>query len=91
MVKGEIYLTQKTNSDRIYNCHRNKEVLLMSYSEQQAFDACADEPSTIFTFIKTGEFEVVEKLLDNNVVSVNTTDGVGNDVLTRLLKSKQYD
>ena len=63
----------------------------MSYSEQQAFDACADEPSTIFTFIKTGEFEVVEKLLDNNVVSVNTTDGVGNDVLTRLLKSKQYD
>ena len=84
-------MTQKTNSDRIYNCHRNKEVLLMSYSEQQAFDACADEPSTIFTFIKTGEFEVVEKLLDNNVVSVNTTDGVGNDVLTRLLKSKQYD
>ena len=91
MVKGEINLTRKSNSDRIYNCHRNKEVLLMSYSEQQAFDACADEPSAIFTFIKNGEIELVEKLLDENIVSVNTIDGVGNDVITRLLKSKQYD
>ena len=63
----------------------------MSYSEQQALDACTDEPSTIFTFIKSGELEIVEKLLDDNVVSVNTVDGVGNDIVTRLLKAKQYD
>ena len=84
-------MTQKNNSARIYNCHGNKEVLLMSYSEQQAIDACTDEPSTIFTFIKSGEFEIVEKLLDNNIVSVNTIDGVGNDIVTRLLKAKQYE
>ena len=30
-------------------------------------------------------------LLDKNKVDVNICDGAGNDVVTRLLKAKQYD
>lgn len=84
-------LTRKKNSDRIYNCHVNKEVLLMFYSEQQAVDVCTEEPSLIFNLIKNGEFEVIEKLIDDNKVNVNICDGAGNDIVTRLLKAKQYD
>lgn len=76
---------------RIYNCHMNKEVLKMFYSEQQVVDACTGEPSLIFNVIKTGDFEIVEKLLEDNKINVNICDGVGNDLVTRLLKAKQYD
>ncbi|MBO5121119.1 MAG: hypothetical protein J6C28_05500 [Bacilli bacterium] len=63
----------------------------MFYSEQQVVDACTGEPSQIFNVIKTGEFEIIEKLLRENRLNVNVCDGVGNDVATRLLKAKQYD
>ena len=69
----------------------NKEVFKMFYSEQQVVDACTGEPSQIFGVIKTGEFEIIEKLLEENRLNVNVCDGVGNDVATRLLKAKQYD
>jgi hypothetical protein len=69
----------------------NKEVFKMFYSEQQVVDACTGEPSQIFNVIKTGEFEIIEKLLNENRLNVNVCDGVGNDVATRLLKAKQYD
>ena len=39
----------------------------MFYSEQQVIDACLDEPSTIFSVIKNGDFEMVEKLIDENI------------------------
>ena len=91
MCKGVINLTMGSKFVRIYNCHRNKEVLKMFYSEQQVIDACLDEPSTIFSVIKNGDFEMVEKLIDENIVNVNICDGAGNDVVTRLLKAKQYD
>ena len=46
----------------------NKEVFKMFYSEQQVVDACTGEPSQIFNVIKTGEFEIIEKLLrENNI------------------------
>ena len=86
-----VNLTKRTKFGKIGNCHGNKEVLFMFYSEQQAIDACVDEPSLIFNLIKRGEFELVQKLLDNNLVNINTCDGVGNDVMTRLVKAKQYD
>ncbi len=63
----------------------------MFSSEQQAFDVCTGEPSLIFSVIKKGEFEVVEKLIDENKINVNICDGAGNDVVVRLLKAKQYD
>lgn len=69
----------------------NKEVYMMFYDEQQAFDACSEDPLLIFTLIKLGHFEVVEALLEKNKVDVNLCDSVGNDVVVRLLKAKQYE
>lgn len=63
----------------------------MLYSEQQAVDVCSEEPSLIFSLIKRCNFEVVERLLEDNKVNINTCDGAGNDVVTRLLKAKQYE
>lgn len=84
-------MTRGVKFGKIDNCHGNKEVLFMFYSEQQVIDACIEEPSLIFNLIKRGEFEIVQKILDDNMINVNTCDGVGNDVVTRLLKAKQYD
>ena len=63
----------------------------MFYSEQQAVDVCTGEPSLIFGLIKRCNFDIVEKLLDTNKINVNTCEGAGNDVVTRLLKAKQYE
>lgn len=63
----------------------------MLVDEQQMIDACIDNPSQIFKVINKGYYEVVEKLIDDNCVNVNLEDSVGNDVVTRLLKAKQYD
>lgn len=69
----------------------DKEVFEMFYDEQQAFNACSEEPSLIFALIKEGHFSVVEALVEKNKVDVNLYDSLGNDVVTRLLKAKQYE
>lgn len=84
-------MTKSLISDRIYNCHKNKEVLKMFYDEQQAYNACSEDPSLIFKLIKQGCFEVINNLIDENKIDVNLCDAVGNDVVTRLLKVRQYD
>ena len=63
----------------------------MNQEEQHICRSCKEEPSLIFTFIKQGRYEIVEMLLLRGVVNVNVVDSVGNDVVVRLLKSKQYD
>ncbi len=63
----------------------------MCYDLQQAIQDCCEDPFLIFTYIKKGYYEVVEKLIQQNQISVNLCDSVGNDVVTRLLKAKQYD
>jgi len=63
----------------------------MFNSEQQMVNACKEEPSMIFKMINKGHFEVVEKLAEENSLNVNMVDGVGNDIVTRLLKARQYD
>lgn len=63
----------------------------MTNSEKQLIDACIEDPSLIFTMIKNGEYDVIEKLIFENEVNVNLVDSVGNDVVTRLLKAHQYD
>ena len=63
----------------------------MFNSEQQIFMACSEEPSLIFNLVKRGCYEMVEELVDTNVVNVNVCDNMGNDLVTRMLKAKQYD
>lgn len=63
----------------------------MFYDEMKAIKACEEDPSLIFELIREGHFELVDKLLSKRVVSVNECDNAGNDVLTKLLKVKQYD
>ena len=63
----------------------------MFYDEEKAIKACEEEPSLIFDLIKEGHFEVVDKILSKKKVSINTCDDAGNDVVTKLLKVKQYD
>ena len=63
----------------------------MFNNEQQMVSACKEEPSMIFKMINKGYFEVIEKLVEEDSVDVNLVDGVGNDLVTRLLKARQYD
>ena len=60
-------------------------------NKQEMIQACNDDPSYIFTLIKQSEFEVVEEVISKKIVKVNEVDSVGNDVITKLLKAKQYD
>ena len=50
-----------------------------------------EEIPSVFTLIKNGDFDIIEKLIMDNDIIVNEVDGVGNDVVTRLLKAKQYE
>ena len=60
-------------------------------NQSDIYSSCKEEPSKIFHYIKNGDFDIVSNLITNNIVSVNETDGVGNDVLSRLLKVREYD
>ena len=84
-------MTNRMNGARIYNCHMNKEVFKMFSSEQQIFNACTEEPSLIFNLVKRGCYEMVEELVDEGIVSVNECDTLGNDLVTRMLKARQYE
>lgn len=64
---------------------------MIFYNEDQAMNACKNDPSLIFDLIKEGYMDVVDKILAKKYVDINTTDDAGNDVVTRLLKAHQYD
>lgn len=55
------------------------------------YNSYKDDPGLIFSLIKQDEIEVIEALVEDNLINVNLVDGVGNDVVTRLLKAKYYD
>lgn len=63
----------------------------MFYDEKQAIKACEEEPVLIFELMKEGHMELVDELLTKKKVCINICDEQGNDVLTKLLKLKQYD
>lgn len=84
-------MTKRVSSARIYNCHMNKEVFEMFSSEQQIFNACTEEPSLVFNLVKRGCYDLVERLVEESIVNVNVCDTVGNDLVTRMLKARQYD
>ena len=50
-----------------------------------------EEPSLIFQYIKEGNEEAIEALIDSNQINVNLVDNLGNDVISRLLKARMYD
>lgn len=83
-------MTRIIISGKINNCHINKEVLEMFNDEVKAYDACIEEPSKVFQLIKFGNYEVVEKLIENNKININTCDNVGNNIVMKLLKLKEY-
>lgn len=62
----------------------------MFYDEVKAVKACEDDPSLIFEMIKEGHMDLVDKILSMKKVDINTTDQAGNDIITRLLKAKEY-
>ena len=62
----------------------------MFYNEEKTIKMCEEDPSLIFELMREGHFEFVEKLLDKQVVDINTLDEASNDVITRLLRAKQY-
>ncbi|MBR6948999.1 MAG: hypothetical protein IKH54_02315 [Bacilli bacterium] len=64
---------------------------MMFNSDNGMLSAFTDDPLAIFTMIKQGEFEIIQLLIEKNKINVNLCDSVGNDVVTRLLKAKQYD
>lgn len=63
----------------------------MNNHKEQLISSCMEEPSLIFNLIKQGYYEEVYDLVSSNKVNINICDSVGNDVVTRLLKVKQYD
>lgn len=63
----------------------------MSNEEQRLLEACLDDATQIFTIIKQGYYDVVDMLIEENKINVNLLDTVGNNVLMRLLKARQYD
>ena len=50
-----------------------------------------DDPTLIFNYIRRSNYELAYELVDKNIVNINTLDSVGNDVMTKLLKARQYD
>ncbi len=62
----------------------------MYYNEAKAVKACEEEPSLIFKLIKEGQTKTIDRVLSNKKFDINTTDLAGNDVITRLLKAKEY-
>jgi len=63
----------------------------MSNEEQRLLRDYLEDENLIFNFIKQGYYDVIDNLIENNKVNANLVDSVGNDVLMRLLKAKQYD
>lgn len=64
---------------------------MLFYDKVQAVKACEEDPSLIFNLIKDGYYDIVEELISKNKVNINTCDNIGNDVMMKLLKYRQYN
>jgi hypothetical protein len=63
----------------------------MFFDENQAIELCESDPSVIFNLIDENFDFLVDKVLQKKIVSVNTTNENGTDVITYLLKNGWYD
>ena len=50
-----------------------------------------EDPTLIFQYIRRGKYDLAFELVDKNIVNINTLDSIGNDVVVKLLKAKQYE
>ena len=57
----------------------------------EIYEKTKEDPTLIFTYIRRGNYELAYELVDKNIVSINTLDSIGNDVVTKFLKAKQYE
>ena len=57
----------------------------------EIYEKAKEDPTLIFTYIRRGNYELAYDLVNKNIVSINTLDSIGNDVMTKLLKAKQYE
>ena len=57
----------------------------------EVYEKSKEDPTLIFTYIRRGNYELAFELVNKNIVNINTLDSVGNDVMTKLLKAKQYE
>ena len=57
----------------------------------EIYEKSKEDPTLIFSYIRRCNYELAYELVDKNIVSINTLDSVGNDVVTKLLKAKQYE
>ncbi len=64
---------------------------MLFYDKVQAVKACEEDPSLIFNLIKDGYYDIVEELISKNKVNINTCDNIGNDVMMKLIKYRQYN
>ena len=63
----------------------------MFFDENQAIELCESDPSVIFNLIDENFDFLVDKILSKKIVSVNTTNENGTDVITYLLKNGWYE
>ena len=63
----------------------------MFYDETQAINKCEEEPSLIFSLIDEDHKELVDKLLTDKIVDINTKNIEEYDVLSYMLKKSWYD
>ncbi|MBR3145882.1 MAG: hypothetical protein IKF47_01325 [Bacilli bacterium] len=57
----------------------------------EVYEKSKEDPTLIFTYIRRGNYELAFDLVNKNIVNINTVDSVGNDVVTKLLKARQYE
>ena len=57
----------------------------------EIYEKCKEDPTLIFTYIRRGNYELAYDLVNRNIVNINTLDSIGNDVVTKFLKAKQYE
>lgn len=60
-------------------------------NKNEIYNEVSLDPSLIFSYIKQGNYELAYELVNKNIVNINVIDCLGNDVVTRFLKAKQYD
>ena len=57
----------------------------------EIYEKSKEDPTLIFQYIRRGNYELAYELVDKNIVNINTLDSIGNDVVTKFLKAKQYE